>query len=56
MWRDINTGDKPKDNMQWVADGLTAGTLIWTTDGSYDRKNATDLSGVGWIIFCKATK
>jgi hypothetical protein len=41
--------------MQWVADGMMAGTLIWTTDGSYDRKNAADLSGVGWVIFCKAT-
>jgi hypothetical protein len=41
--------------MQWVADGMTAGTLIWTTDGSYNRKQAADLSGVGWIIFCKAT-
>ncbi len=55
MWRDIDTGDNPKDNMQWVADGMTADTLIWMTDGSYDRKRATDLLGVGWIIFCKAT-
>ena len=22
------------------------------TDGSYDRKKAVDLCGVGWIIFC----
>ncbi len=55
MWRNINTGDKPKDDMQWVADGMTAGTLIWTTDGSYNRKRAADLLRVGWIIFCKAT-
>jgi hypothetical protein len=55
MWPNINTGDKPKDNMQRVADGMTAGTLIWTTNGSYDRKSAADLSGVGWTIFCKAT-
>jgi hypothetical protein len=25
------------------------------TDGSYSRKRAADLSGVGWIIFCKRT-
>ncbi len=56
MWRNIDTGNKPKDNMQWVADGMTEGTLIWTTDGSYNRKRAADLSGVGWIIFCKATR
>jgi hypothetical protein len=55
MWQEISNGDKPKDDMQWVADGMMAGTLIWTTDGSYDRKKAADLSGVGWIIFCKAT-
>ncbi len=55
MWHDIDTGDNPKDNMQLVADGMTAGTLIWMTNGSYDRKRAADLSGVGWIIFCKAT-
>jgi hypothetical protein len=41
--------------MQWVADGMMVGTLIWTTNGSYDRKKVADLLGVGWIIFCKAT-
>jgi hypothetical protein len=55
MWQEISNGNKPKDDMQWVANGMMAGTLIWTTDGSYDRKKAADLSGVGWIIFCKAT-
>ncbi len=54
MGRNINTGDKRKDNLQWVADGMTVGTLIWTTDGSYNRKRAADLLRVGWIIFCKA--
>jgi hypothetical protein len=56
MWCNMVNGDKSKDNMQWVAEGMTAGTLIWTTDGSYDRKRAADLSGAGWIIFCKATR
>jgi hypothetical protein len=55
MWRDIVNGNKSKDDMQWVAEGMTAGTLIWTTDGSYNRKQAADLLGAGWIIFCKAT-
>ncbi len=41
--------------MQWVADGMMTGSLIWTTNGSYDRKKAADLLGVGWIIFCKTT-
>jgi hypothetical protein len=34
---------------------MTAGTLIWTTNGSYDRKRAADFLGVGWMLFCKAT-
>jgi hypothetical protein len=55
MWQDISNVSKPKDDMQWVADGMIAGNLIWTTNRSYDRKKAADLSGVGWIIFCKAT-
>jgi hypothetical protein len=38
MWRDIVNSNKSKDDMQWVAEGMTAGTLKWTTDGSYDRK------------------
>jgi hypothetical protein len=29
---------------------------IWVTDGSYDRKKAKELSGVGWIIFCTKTE
>jgi hypothetical protein len=32
---------------------MKGGTLIWTTDMSYNRKRANDLSEVGWIIFCK---
>ncbi len=32
-----------------------AGSLTWTTDGSYNRKRAQDLSGIGWIIFCNTT-
>ncbi len=45
-----------KLNIQRVADGMTAGTLILTTNGSYDRKQAANLSGVGCIIFCRATR
>jgi hypothetical protein len=55
MWHDIGNVNKPKDNIQRIAEGMTAGTLVWTTDGSYDRKRAADLLGVGWIVFCKTT-
>jgi hypothetical protein len=30
-------------------------SLVWVTDGSYDRKKAIDLCGVEWIIFCTKT-
>ena len=46
--------DTPAD-IQWIVDGLRNGTLIWTTDGSYDQKKAVDLCGVEWMIFCTNT-
>jgi hypothetical protein len=55
MWNDINAREYPKDNMKWIGEGMTEGSLIWTTDRSYNRKRAADLLGVGWIIFCKTT-
>jgi hypothetical protein len=42
-------------DLKWVAEGMQNNTLVWTTDGSYNRKRAVDLSGVDWIIFCKRT-
>jgi hypothetical protein len=39
----------------WIVEEMTKGSLIWRTDGSYNRKKAVDLSGAGWIIFCKNT-
>jgi hypothetical protein len=55
MWRNIDNINKPKDNIQWIAEGMTAGILVWTINKSYDRKRAADSSGVGWIVFCKTT-
>jgi hypothetical protein len=46
-WHDINNLAKPNDDIQWIAEGMTAGALVWTTNGSYDRKSAADLLGVG---------
>ena len=34
---------------------MKMGSLLWVTDGSYDRKRAAVISGVGWIIFCQTT-
>ncbi len=55
MWEDINDSQATKADTLWIAEGLKAGSLIWATDGSYNRKQSADLSGVGWIIFCKKT-
>jgi hypothetical protein len=55
MWDDIDFTQDTTQDLKWVADGMQNNTLMWTTDRSYDRKRAADLSGVGWIIFCKRT-
>ena len=55
MWEVIEPDkDTPKD-VSWIVEGLRGGSLIWTTDGLYDRKRVVDLCGVGWIIFCTNT-
>jgi hypothetical protein len=41
--------------MSWVAEGMANNSLVWVTDGSYDRKKAINLCGVGWIICCTKT-
>jgi hypothetical protein len=33
--------DQPTySNLEWLVTGLSSGTLIWATDGSYNRKRA----------------
>ncbi len=53
MWEDIDFTQTTTQDLQWIAEGMKNNTLVWTTDGSYVRKKAADLSVVGWIIFCK---
>jgi hypothetical protein len=53
MWEDIHNSQETKEDTTWIAAGMKTGTLIWTTDRSYNRKRATNLSGVRWIIFCR---
>ena len=55
MWEGIDNDHDKKSDMSWRAKGMTHNSLIWVTDGSYNRKKARDLSGVGWIIFCTRT-
>ncbi len=51
MWEGMEAGKDLPYNMSWVAEGMTNNSLVWVTDGSYDRKMAIDLCGVGWNIF-----
>jgi hypothetical protein len=53
MWEGIDATQQTKTDTTWIAKGIKGGTLIWLTDRPYDRKRANNLSGVGWIIFCK---
>ena len=55
MWEVIERGKDTLTGEMWIVDGLRNDSLIWATDGSYDQKKASDLSGVGWIIFCTRT-
>jgi hypothetical protein len=55
MWDDIDFTQDTTQDLTWVAKGMQNNTLVWTMDGSYNRKQVADLSGVGWIIFCKRT-
>jgi len=52
MWEGLD-GDKTE--MTWLTEGMKQGSLIWVTDGSYNRKMAADVSGVGWVVLCNKT-
>jgi hypothetical protein len=55
MCEGIDEDHATKVDVTWIAEGMQNNTLIWATGGSYNRKKAKELSGVGWIIFCTKT-
>jgi len=55
MWESIDSSQQSKHNLSWLVEGMKSNTLTWVTEGSYDRKRAADLCGVGWVIFCNKT-
>jgi hypothetical protein len=55
MWEGIDGDQETKEDATWIANGMRHNSLIWVTDGSHNKKKASDLSGVGWIIFCTRT-
>ena len=55
MWEGIDDSQSSKHDLTWVVHGMRNKSLKWVTDGSYDRKRAAEISGVGWVIFCTKT-
>ena len=55
MWEVLEYGKDTPVDLQWLVDSLRNGTSVWATDGSYDRKRASDLCGVGWMVYCTNT-
>jgi hypothetical protein len=55
MWNGVDDMQHTKHDLTWIVEGIKANSLIWVTDGLHGRKKATDLSGAGWMIFCKRT-
>jgi hypothetical protein len=55
MWEGIEYGQAKKHNLSWLVQGMESNTLLWVTEGSYNRKHAPVLSRVRWIIFCQKT-
>ena len=53
MWEGLNSEALSGDNIQWLVNGMSNGSLIWIADGSYDRKRAPRVSGAGWVVYCK---
>ena len=55
MWDRVKDSQATKHDLSWLIQGMETNSLIWETDGLYDRKRAPVISGVGWIIFCQTT-
>ena len=49
MWKWVEN-EGGKSNVEWIVNGMKEGCLIWVADGSYKRKIAPCVSGVGWIF------
>ena len=55
MWEGIDDKQTTKHDLTYLVEGMQNRTLIWVTDGSYDKLRATNLSGVGWVLLCTRT-
>ena len=55
MWKWVEN-EGGKSDVEWIVNGMKEGCLIWVADGSYKRKIAPYVSGVGWIVYCTKTQ
>jgi hypothetical protein len=55
VWDVVKDSQATEHNLSWLIQGMGANSLIWVTDGTYDRKHAPVISRGGWIIFCQTT-
>ena len=53
MWEFVDQQYR-KEDLSWLKEGMINVTLIWCEDGSYKRKIAPLVSGVGWVVQCIA--
>ncbi len=53
MWQQVS--DKTSDT-RWIAAALAKGTALISTDGSYSRKQAPHVCGMGWALACRAVQ
>ena len=51
MWKWVENEGRKQD-VEWIVNGMKEGCLVWVADGSYKRKIAPCVSGVGWIVYC----
>lgn len=54
MWENVPLKVRER-NFDWLREGVTGGTLVWCADGSYKRKVAPDVCGVGWVVECRTS-
>ena len=54
MWEHVTDETKEQD-FSWIETGMKEGTLVFCADGSYKRKTAPNICGVGWVVECTKT-
>lgn len=54
MWDGVEEHCKAKD-MTWLVEGTKRNSIMWCTDGSFNRKTAPRVSGARWQAHCVIT-